>query len=196
MENLAYKLEEYQDIYQDERPTELLDGIIFAMSSPGTNHVIAGVNIIKILGNYLAGKGCKLFYDHDLHLTKRDRVRPDVMVVCRQDIIKGNGIHGAPDLVVEILSRSTKKRDRGYKLGLYERCGIREYWIVDTRSRAIEVYLLIEGKLTLDGAYEVYFDHELEYMEEEERAEIPYEFKTSLFDDLVIKLEDIFQDMI
>ena len=82
----------------------------------------------------------------DVHLSENDCVIPDVMIVCNSDIIKDNAIYGAPDLIVEVLSPGTEKRDRGYKKDLYERCGVREYWIVDPVSLTVEVYLLkMEG---------------------------------------------------
>ena len=193
MENLATRLDEYPNGYQDEMPTELINGVIVAMAPPVTNHSRVLSRIHTVFGKYLENKHCEVFSDLHLHISKNDRVIPDLMVVCKQNIIKRDGIHGAPDLIVEILSPSTKKRDKGYKKNLYEQCGVLEYWIVDTTSRSIEVYLLTDGKLEFDNIYEIYPDYVLEYMTEEEKTALPYEFKTSLFDDLVIKLEDVFR---
>ncbi|MCL2616737.1 MAG: Uma2 family endonuclease [Defluviitaleaceae bacterium] len=193
MENPAYRLNEYPNGYQDERPTELVNGTIITMAPPVTNHTRVLINITVAFGNYLKGKPCEQLIETNLHLSKNDRLRPDHMIICKPDIIKANGVHGTPDLIVEILSPSTKARDRGYKKNLYEQCGVREYWIVDVTSRSIEVYLLAGSKLELAQVYEIYPEYMLENMPDEEVAAIPLEFKTSLFNDLVINLEDVFR---
>ena len=153
-----------------------------------------GHNINIIFSNYLKGKKCEFFPDgHDLFLTKKDRFVPDGMLVCNRDIIKRDGIHGTPNLVVEVLSPSTAKRDKGYKKDVYEKCGVSEYWIVSPESRTIDIYLLKDGKYYLDNVYVSFLDCDLERMTEEELASIPKSFKCSLFDDLDILIEDVFE---
>ena len=78
-----------------------------------------------------------------------DVVVPDLLVVKRAaaDRVTEANIQGAPDLVVEILSPSTKGRDRVLKLRLYEKFGVREYWIVDPVADSIEVLRLVDGRL-------------------------------------------------
>ena len=134
--NLAYRQEEIWE--------ELIDGKAVAMSPrPTTNHYHVSFNIAHIFANYLRGKRCTPFGDGvDLYLTEKDRFIPDGMVVCDPDKIKRDGVYGAPDLVVEVLSPSTAKNDRGHKKQVYEQCGVREYWIVDPRDRKILVYYL------------------------------------------------------
>ena len=96
------------------------------------------------------GKTCKAFNDGpDVYLTEEDRVIPDAMIICNKDIIKPNGIHGTPDLIAEVLSPSTAKKDRGYKKDLYERSGVKEYWIVAPTMRSIEAYLLTDGPFAI-----------------------------------------------
>ena len=69
-------------------------------------------------------------------------VQPDLMFVstAKQDIVQEDGIFGVPDLVVEIISPSSIRADRGKKFMLYERMGVGEYWIVDINNRSVEVY--------------------------------------------------------
>ena len=117
-----------------------------------------------------------------------------MMVVCDRDKIKRNGVHGAPDLVVEVLSPGTAKRDRGYKKNAYEAGGVPEYWIVEPSNRSVEVYLLENGHYVLDNIYTLYPAEELEEMTEEEKALVATEFKCHLYEDLIIRLEDIFYD--
>ena len=183
--NLAYEME-----YREE----LIDGKIVAMSPrPGWNHITIAANIYNLFANYLHGKKCTAIPDGcDLFLTKEDRFVPDMMVVCDRDKIKTDGVHGAPDLVVEVLSPSTAKNDRGLKKGAYGRCGVREYWIVNPEDKTVEVYLPAEGRLELHEVYAVYPDWQLKQMTEEELAALPKSFQCSLFHDLDILIEDIF----
>ena len=142
---------------------------------------------------YLRGKRCTPFGDGvDLYLTETDRFIPDGMVVCDTEKIKRDGVHGAPDLVVEVLSPSTAKHDRGRKKQVYEQCGVSEYWIVDPANKTLEQYLLQQGAFTLHEVYAIYPDYMLDKMTEEERAALPASFRCSLFEDLDIVLEDIF----
>ena len=131
-DNLAYELE-----FCDE----LIDGEIVLMSPrPATNHNQTAFNIAALFKTFLKGKTCRVFPDGmDLYLTEKDRFVPDVMVICDRSKIKNDGIHGAPDLVVEVLSPSSIKRDRVYKKRIYEQCGVREYWIVNPRNKTVLV---------------------------------------------------------
>ena len=184
MENLAYQYPVWK---------ELIDRKVVAMLSNITHSIIIG-NIGCIFSNYLRGKKCTPFAGRiDLYLSEKDRVIPDMMVVCNSDIIKKDGVHGAPDLIVEVLSPSTANRDRGYKKDLYERSGIKEYWIVDPENRSIEVYLLRKNRYELDNVYSIFPDYELKRMTPEELAEIQMEFKCSLYDDLIISVEEVFE---
>ncbi len=182
--------------YQEESWDELIDGKVVAMSPrPSLNHHQVSLNITYIFSRYLKGKTCRPFGDGvDLHLTEKDRFIPDGMVVCDPCKIKRNGVYGAPDLVIEVLSPSTARYDRGHKKDVYERSGVREYWIIEPESKAIEVYLLQNGKLSLDNVYSVYPDYLLEKMTEEEKGAIPTEFRCSLYNDLLISVEEVFAD--
>lgn len=184
--------------YQEEIREELLNGKIVAMSPrPSTNHSRIAGNIFWIFRSYLDKKRCTPFADGvDLHLTENDTVIPDMMIVCDQDKIKGDGVYGAPDLVVEVLSPSTASRDRGYKKDLYARCGVREYWIVSPTEKSVEVYRLDGSDLTLYDVYSVYPDWMLKKMKEDERAAVVTRFKCSLYDDLEIALDDVFSGLL
>lgn len=186
--NMAYN-------YDDDYRSELINGKIIMMSPrPVFNHVTVASNIYRIFANYLKGKSCTPFDDgFDLYLTEKDHFVPDAMVVCDPDKIHNDGVHGAPDLVVEVLSPSTAKRDKTYKKQVYEQCGVQEYWIVDVDSKRLEQYLLQEGQLQLVEVYSVYPDYIWNKMTAEEQAAVPLELKCSLYDDLLIHLEDVFE---
>lgn len=184
--------------YQEEVWEELIDGKIVAMSPrPGTNHNIISDNIYSIFSFYLRRKKCRPFSDGmTVFLTDKDHYVPDFMVVCDRNKIQWDGVHGAPDLVVEILSPSTAKNDRKHKKHVYESCGVKEYWLVSPAEKTVEQYFLEENELVLHEVYAVHPDYMLAKMTEEERAAIPTQFKCCLFDDLDIVLEDIFYGML
>ena len=184
--------------YQEEIWEELINGQVVAMSPrPRFNHNHIASNIYVIFRNYLRGRKCTPIMDGtDLYLTGKDRFVPDFMVVCDRDKIQEDGVHGAPDLVVEVRSPSTAKRDREHKKCVYEQCGVKEYWIVSPAEKTVEQYFLEDGQFVLHAAYAVHPDYMLAKMTEEERAAIPTQFKCSLFDDLDIQLEDIFYGML
>ncbi len=184
--------------YQEKVREELIGGKVVAMSPrPMYNHNHVAFNIAVIFNHYLRGKRCTAIPDGtDLYLTEGDRFVPDMMVVCDREKIQEDGVHGAPDLVVEVLSPSTAKRDRVDKKAVYERCGVREYWLVDPKNRTIEQYLLRDGKLELHTVHASYTDFELERMSEKEKAEIITHFKCSLYDDFDISLDEIFSGLL
>lgn len=147
----------YADLLEWEGDTryELYSGQPRAMSSPSDVHQDISGELHLQIGNYLRGKKCKVYYapfDVRLFEEKGDRpedtdtvVQPDLMVVCDPDKVDRHGVRGAPDLIIEILSESTRKLDRLIKFNLYQRAGVREYWIVDPVSRTVAVYTLEEG---------------------------------------------------
>lgn len=178
----------------DEVPYELLDGkIVYMTPRPSTTHNMAITNISAIFHNYLKGKNCIPFSDGvDVFLDENNNVIPDVIIVCNPEIVKNDGIYGAPDLVVEVLSPTTANNDKGYKKKLYGKHGVKEYWIIDTNNKSVEVYLQENGILELDNIYSIYPDYILIKMNQEEKEKIIKRFKTSLFDDLIINIEDVF----
>lgn len=181
--------------YQEERKEELIDGKIVVMSPVSTVHAYVVGSIFIIFKNYLEGKPCVPFSSSLLvHLSDTNKFFPDVIVVCDRGKIKRTYINGAPDLVVEVLSPSTAKNDKGYKKDVYEKSGVPEYWIVNPSEKSIEVYLLENSRYTLDNVYTRYPDEELAEMTDEEKAVVVTEFKCHLYDDLIIHLDDIFGD--
>lgn len=180
--------------YQEERREELIGGKIVMMSPrPSVNHNRVASNIFWLFENYLRQKRCTPFSDGtDLYLTEDDRFIPDVMIVCDPDKIKSDGVHGAPDLVAEVLSPSTMRNDKTYKKDMYARCGVREYWLVSPDEKSVEIYRVNGSEFTLHNIYVLHPDWQIAQMSEDERAAVETHFKCSLFDDLDISLEDIF----
>lgn len=187
-DNLAY-----QNDYADNQRTELLNGIAVMMAPASSMHTYVSDNILHFFKNQLKGRTCVPFGDNLLvHLTDKDQFIPDVMVVCDRSKIRWDGVYGAPDLIVEVLSPSTARNDKGYKRSAYESSGVREYWIVDVSHKSVEVYVLENGRYALDGLYTLYSDEELSKLTDDEKASVSTNLQCHLYKDMVIPLEDIF----
>lgn len=136
------------------------------------------------------------FGDHvDVHFPDGSIYKPDLVVITEENknIMSSNkAIHGVPDMVAEVLSRSTRKNDLTVKKDTYEKYGVKEYWIVDPLMKIISVYILRDGKYALDYEYTCYDDDEFEDLPEAEKAAAKFEISPSIFPELKIKLRDIF----
>ena len=173
--------------------TEIVDGVEYDMS-PATlkHHAIQG-NLYAIIWHFLRGKTCKVFTETGVSFDERNYFIPDLLVVCDKNKLTPQGIEGAPDFVVEILSPSTKRKDITVKKAVYERFGVKEYWIIGPNDESIEVYLLHDGHYELDNVYHNATEKDMEHMSEAEKAEIHLSLKISLYDDLEIQTKDIFE---
>ena len=192
--NLAY--DDYQ--YDDESDYEIIGGEKFIMA-PAANlghSTIIGKLFFDFI-NYIVDNNINaaVFVDDiDVHFPDGTLLKPDLSVICNPEIVNKEGsVNGVPDLVVEVLSRSTMKKDVGIKKDIYERNGVKEYWIIDRWSKRVDVYHLIDGKFVLDDIYNVYSDEELKNMTEDDRAKINYGIKVSIFDDLIVDVRRIFK---
>ncbi|MEW6238815.1 MAG: Uma2 family endonuclease [Candidatus Omnitrophota bacterium] len=139
----------YQDYctWPDEERWELIDGRPYDMSpAPFLYHQTIAVNFTGILRNALLNKPCKVYVaPSDVVLSEWDVVQPDVFVVCDKKKITEKNIQGAPDLIIEILSPSTAKKDRWEKKNLYEKFGVREYLLADPDGKFVERFWLGEN---------------------------------------------------
>ena len=134
---------------------ELIDGTPFLMAPPSTEHQRILMELSYRLRAFLEGKPCQVFpapFGVRLFSGQEDApedegavLEPDISVICDRDKLDEHGCKGAPDLIVEILSPSTQRRDRFEKFSLYQRAGVREYWIVDPDRTMVQVFTLEEG---------------------------------------------------
>ena len=139
-----YTLEDYLAI-PDERRVELIDGVIYDMSSPLGHHQIIAGQIYFHLVSYISGKGgpCIPFIapiDVQLDCDDKTIVQPDVLILCDRSKYTPQRIVGAPDFVVEVLSKSTREKDMFLKLNKYRSAGVREYWMVDPDKKTVIAY--------------------------------------------------------
>lgn len=139
--------------WPDDERWEIIEGTAYDMSpAPSTEHQGISFKLSGILYDFLRDKQCSAFaapFDVRLaeHKDEADEkietvVQPDIVVVCDQNKLDKRGCLGAPDIAVEIISTSTSYRDQTEKLRLYERHGVREYWIVNPDAKYIMVYRL------------------------------------------------------
>jgi Uma2 family endonuclease len=136
--------------WPNEERWELIDGVPYNMSpAPSIKHQNVVITIAAKLKNGLKGKPCKPFIAPvDVILSEHDVVQPDLLVVCKPEKIGEKAIHGAPDLVIEVLSPSTALKDMREKKALYERAGVREYVVIDPLENYLQRFFLGD-----DGRY-------------------------------------------
>ena len=139
-----YTVEDYRNWPEDER-VELIDGVIYLMSSPKIRHQAVLAEIFYTLTGYIKKNGgpCMVFASPiDVQLDRDDKtmVQPDIIIVCDRSKLQEGEVYGAPDFIVEILSPSTGMRDMTLKLNKYKAAGVREYWTVDPVKRIVEVF--------------------------------------------------------
>lgn len=144
--------------WPDDERWELIDGVAYDMcAAPVRKHQELSFNLTVLIGEYLKGKECRAYTaPFDVFLPDyidQDTddistvVQPDLSVICNPNKLIDKGCYGAPDLIIEILSPSTSKKDLNEKFQLYEKHGVKEYWIVDPGNKYIQVFhLLTESK--------------------------------------------------
>ena len=142
---LKLTYEDYASLPDDER-YELIDGELIPMPSPKEIHQAVSGALFLSVGAFVRvmGLGRTYFAPFDVILSLTNVVQPDLIFIsrARARIITADNIRGAPDLLVEILSPSTERRDRIVKRELYARHGVREYWLIDPYAKTITVLIL------------------------------------------------------
>lgn len=143
--------------YQDLRSTpddgnryELFEGDLIVSPAPTFVHQRIVSRLLRLVSNYIAEHhlGEVVTAPCDVIFSDDTVVEPDLLFISneRSSIIREEGVAGAPDLVVEVVSKSSGERDRGFKLKLYAQEGVREYWVIDPLNKSFEVYSLgLEG---------------------------------------------------
>ena len=156
-QEVSYTLADVLSWDEQER-IELVYGEPVMMAPPSSAHQAISMELSAQLHTYLRGKSCRVFaapfavrlfeQDGDCSDDVDTVVEPDISVVCDRSKIDKRGCRGAPDLVIEILSPSTRRHDRFTKFNLYQRAGVREYWIVDPDGKDVQSFVLEEGHYT------------------------------------------------
>jgi Uma2 family endonuclease len=195
--NKRYTYADYMS-WVDDKARELIHGFIRMMSpAPRVDHAKVSKNIFRCLDAVITrNKGiCQVFYaPFDVRFPKNGEtaddkidtvVQPDICVICDLSKIDEYGCCGAPDLIVEILSPSTFKKDVFEKFALYEEFGVKEYWIVHPKDKTVTVFLLQEnGKYNAGITYE---------SRETTKSSTKLQVPVSIFDNYLIDIDDIFE---
>lgn len=180
---VSYK--EFMEIYENsDLRMEYINGEIIIMGSPNTFHQDISGNLYTLLRNYLKGKPCKVFYaPFDVHFLKKnfkipDVMQPDLLIACDlENNVNENGRYmGTPTLVVEILSPSTRSRDMVDKLNIYMLSGVKEFWVVNPKDKAVIVYGFKDTQIDI---YKPYRKDEI--------------VKSYWFEQLEVPLKDVFE---
>lgn len=133
------------DALPEDTRAEIIDGQIYLFASPRVIHQKITGELFFEIRSFIKENGgnCKVFQAPlDIYLNRDDktRVEPDIFVICDSEKIREDACYGAPDLVVEVVSKSTKQRDFGIKVLKYRTAGVREYWIIDPVRENITVF--------------------------------------------------------
>ena len=151
-----FTYEDYAKTPEGER-YELMDGELIMAAAPNMAHQNTQSNLVGEFYVFVRDRdlGWIYFSPTDVYLTDTDVVQPDILFISKEQshIRTGKNIHGAPDLVVEILSPSTSANYWGYKKDLYERHGMKEFWLVDPYAKQVIVMLLEDGSYEIVGVY-------------------------------------------
>ena len=179
----------YQDYltWDLKERVELIAGKIFRMTpAPSADHQSISSQLHGLLWSYLKDKPCKIFsapldvrfftIDKEGNQIIEDTVQPDLVVICDMNKIDRRGCIGAPDLIVEILSPSTSEKDLTWKYELYQRNGVKEYWVVHPEEKTLLIHTLIDGQ---------YVPGKLLVRSEQARSNV--------FPDLIIDLSEVFE---
>lgn len=153
--NGKYTYSDYKTWPDNER-WELIDGVAYNMSpAPKREHQKVSFEISRQIGNSLTDGPCEAYSapldvklsaltgieENDIDIV----VQPDILVVCDPDKLDEKGCNGAPDWIIEILSPTTSYKDENEKLMLYEKYGVREYWIIQPGAKMVFIYILDEN---------------------------------------------------
>ncbi len=180
----------------DNYKKEMIDGKIYFMAPAPPQHSFIISKLHLKFGNYLEEKNkkCKAITE-GLAVYLDDEgsyVQPDLSILCEENKFTKRGYEGAPELVVEVLSKSTMEYDRTDKLKKYEKSGVKEYWIVDLNNKSIEQLILIDEKYNLKRLAVLMDEWEIENLTKEKREQYSTIIKPEIFNDLEIDLKYVF----
>ncbi|HHV55391.1 MAG TPA: Uma2 family endonuclease [Firmicutes bacterium] len=148
----VYTYEDYRQL-PEGAPYQLIGGRLVMTPSPTPRHQFVSARLGFRIMAYVEAKGLGVvaYAPLDVYFEPTETFQPDVVFISRDrlNIIESDKINGAPDLVVEILSPATAYYDLKKKFRVYEKHGVREYWVVDPEDNSIQIYVLQDRKLKL-----------------------------------------------
>lgn len=164
--NQTYSYADYLTWQLDEA-LELIKGKVMLMSpAPNVKHQRTSMNLSRLLSNFFKGKPCQVFaapfdvrlYDRKKSLLASQEihtvVQPDLCVICDTSNLDSQGCNGAPEWIIEILSKGNAKKDMQIKYALYAESGVSEYWLVYPYEQAVHQFVLgADGHYQLQAMY-------------------------------------------
>ena len=176
--------------WQFAERVELIKGWIYRMSpDPRRKHQRVSFKLTLVFGNFFNSCDCQIYEaPFDVRLKKNigadceidTVVQPDICVFCDLTKLDDRGGIGAPDLIVEITSDSTMKKDYNEKFNIYEENGVREYWIVNPDSQCVEIFKLENEKYESIGVFNI--------------NDGATEVSSFIFPELKVNLVEVFKD--
>lgn len=138
--------EEFQEIDNNDDNLEFINGTVYMQAAPSVAHQTVVTNLSTEFGLYFKKKECRHFVaPFDIifeNQFEKNRVQPDLTIICDKTGLNENNYVGIPTLVVEVLSPSTSSKDYIEKMDLYMRFGVKEYWIISPKSKTVEIFSL------------------------------------------------------
>jgi Uma2 family endonuclease len=145
-----FTVRDYRALPDASRRYQVVSGNLYMGPSPNRIHQDISNNLEEILRSYLRKQPIGKMYHapFDVFLTDLDVYQPDILFISKRRLrlLQKDGVHGAPDLVIEILSRSTARLDLLAKKRVYARCGVVEFWAVDPEERKVVIYDLQQSE--------------------------------------------------
>lgn len=154
----AWRYDDYLNLPDDGRRYEIIEGVLYTAAAPSLDHQFVVSELLRQIGNHVLAQklGYVLTAPFEVHLTEETRpVQPDLLFI-RQERWPGQGakfFEGAPDLIVEVLSPGTSRRDRVTKFTAYEQAAVSEYWIANPKTGSVEVFTLSGQEYALVGEF-------------------------------------------
>ncbi|QQK75262.1 Uma2 family endonuclease [Salicibibacter cibarius] len=182
--NQTYTYTDYLSWPEDIR-AEIIDGIPFMHATPSRIHQEILSELHRQIANFLVGTDCKVYpapfhvvlgLENEDEKDSKDVFEPDITVVCDSAKLDDDGCKGSPDLVMEITSPSTARKDKIEKFNKYEQAGVHEFWIIEPQDKVVSVFTLDEKQRF--GRPGVYSEND--------------KVKVSIFADMVIDLNMVF----
>jgi Uma2 family endonuclease len=149
----SFTYQDYLNLPEDGERYEIINGELIMVPAPYTIHQKISGNIMDELRNFVKknSKGEVFYAPVDVVLSETNVVQPDILFIAKEhaELITEKNIAGAPDLIIEILSPTTGYYDLIEKKEIYEKFGVREYWIVDPKKQWVEIYTNENNKFKL-----------------------------------------------
>ena len=170
LQNEPDRIFTYKDYltWNDNERWELINGMVYNMApAPSVNHQRILRQLLLQIGIFLSDKHCEVFSAPlDVRFPATDEededsknvVQPDMVVICDSSKLDEKGCKGAPDLIIEIVSPSSASMDNIKKMELYEKNGVKEYWIVHPIYKIVTIYKITESGLY--GKPEIYSEED------------------------------------